>query len=278
MSELQSPEIQSQENHENEMVDQIISHSDINKPEIHLDIATEKLQKGHEIVSEEENKTYFLEFSTNGDKLKILLSEQDIFPGKTFESYTPLKELQSKSQLFSHFSSVKELSEELNKSGINLNFNIKKKNENIITLIMNGSDEENQNIELELKENIIDSREMFRQLFKKFKSIQQEQEEDISQFKSRIKKIEDILSSHVKQQEQGQEEKPEVEEKEVVEPEQKEEPIKKEEINEKQEEKKEEAKLSNKESLSSIQKGKNVKKGKFDKKNEKGKLNKRKIK
>lgn len=278
MSEFQSQDIQSQENHENEMVDQIISHSDINKPEIHSDIVTKKLQKGHEIVLEEENKTYYLEFSANGDKLKVLLSEQDIFPGKTYESYTPLNEIQSKHEFFSNYSSVKELSEELNKSSLNLNFNIKKKNENIMTLIMYGSDEENQSVELELKENIIDSREMFRQLFEKFKSIQQEQEEDISQFMNRIKNIEEILSSHVKQQEQGQEEKPEGEEKDLVEPEQKEGSTNKEEINEKQEVKKEEVKLSNKESLSSIQKGKNVKKGKFDKKNEKGKLNKRKKK
>ena len=53
-------------------------------------------------------------------------------------------------------------------------------------------EEENNFIEIDLNENIIDDREMFRQLFEKYKSIQKEQNEDINEFNHRIKKIEEI--------------------------------------------------------------------------------------
>ena len=71
-------------------------------------------------------------------------------------------------------------------------------------------DEEKNYIEIDLNENIIDDREMFRQLFEKYKSIQLEQEEDIAHFMSRIKTIEEILSppkeEHVPEQSEAQEE------------------------------------------------------------------------
>ena len=295
MSEFQSQEAPSQENHENEMKDEIILNADINKPEINLDIDPKILKKGHEIVSEEENKTYFLEFSTNGDKVKILLSEQDTFPAKIYELVLSTNDLIAKYELLSNFSSAKEISEELNKSNTNLNFSIKKKNDTAITLIINNSKEGNQNksYEIDLNKNIIDSREMFRQLFEKYNSIKREQEEDITQFMNRIKKIEEILAAQTKPQEQeiegGENQVEQAEEKNGEEQERKEDSLMKEEKkvnqenqesinenqelkNEKKEVKKEEVKKPNKKAPNT-QKGKNVKKGNIDKNKEKGKLN-----
>jgi hypothetical protein len=295
MSEFQSQEAPSQENHENEMKDEIILNADINKPEINLDIDSKNLKKGHEIVSEEENKTYLLAFSSNGDKVKILLSEQDTFPAKIYELVLSTNDLIAKCELLSNFSSAKEISEELNKSNANLNFSIKKKDDTTITLIINYSEESNQNKsnEIDLNENIIDSREMFRQLFEKYNSIKQEQEEDITQFMNRIKKIEEILAAQTKPQEQeiegGENQVEQMEEKDGEEQERKEDSLMKEEkkenqenqesINENQEVKneqkeadKEEVKKPNKKAPNT-QKGKNAKKGNVDKNKEKGKLN-----
>ena len=284
MSENQSEDFHPHENQENEMMEEIILNADINKSANNLDMISKKLKKGHSIFSEEENKTYFLDISDNNDKIKLLLSEQDIFPAKTYEMTISLQNLQSKYDFLSHYSSSKELSEELKKSDTNLKFNVKKKSENIITLIICLSNEENQNIEIDLNENIIDDRELFRQLFEKYKSIQQEQKDDITQFMTRIQKIEELLASQAKQKEQNEEEKKAEEEKAVEEkeadagkngeeqeqePKQNEEVIKKEENDENM--KKEEEKLSNKQSVNSLQKGKNDKKGKVEKKNEKGK-------
>lgn len=288
MSENQSEEFQPQENQENEMHEQIIFNPDNNKSSNNLDLVSKKLKKGHVIFSEEENKTYYLEISNKNDNLKLLLSEQDIFPAKTYERITSLKDLKTKYDFLSNFSSEKELIEELKRTESDFKFNIKKKTENIITLNISISNENHENIKIDLNENIIDNRELFRQLFEKFKSIQEEQKDDINQFMSRINKIEEILGSRMKKEEQCEEEKKGEEEKReeekdaeggtnVDEQEQKqnEEVIKKEENDEENNVKKEEQKLSNKESVNSIQKGKNAKKGKVDKKNVKGKVDKK---
>lgn len=288
MSENQSQEFQPQENQENEMHEEIIFNPDNNKSSNNLDLISKKLKKGHVIFSEEENKTYYLDISNKNDKMKLLLSEQDIFPAKTYERTTSLKDLETKYDFLSNFSSEQELIEELKKTESDFKFNIKKKSENIITLNISISNENNQNIEIDLNENLIDNRELFRQLFEKFKSIQEEQKDDINQFMNRINKIEEILGSQMKKEEQCEEEKKGEEEKKeeekgeeggknVDEQEQKqnEDVIKKEENDEEKNIKKEEEKLSNKESVNSIQKGKNAKKGKADKKTEKGKVDKK---
>jgi len=134
-----------------------------------------------------------------------------------------------------------------------------------LTIVFPTEDENIDNdIEIDLIENIIDNREMFRQLFEKYKSIQEEQNEDISQFLNRIKNIEEILVSQG-----GKQDKENYENQGEPENEQKS-------VNMQGEEKIEEhkeiqpevadVKSSNKESMSSIHKGKYVKKGKFDKK------------
>ena len=126
-------------------------------------------------------------------------------------------------------------------------------------------------VEIDLNENIIDDREMFRQLFEKYKSIQQEQDEDINQFLNRIKNIEEILKAHEEppvpenQEMQGEEQNGEEHNDEEHAQEQQSE-VRTEEKGEIAVEN-EEVKSSNKESMSRIQKGKNVKKEKTDKGN-----------
>ena len=279
----QYQENQPQENHENEHEEEIAfnQEQDINQHIINENPSTKILKDIHEIVSEEENKTYTLKFIPIGDNLKILLSEQDNFPAKIYEIYLALEELKLKTELFSVYSSSKELSDQLNKSDNNINYFIRKKPDNIMALTIKFQSEEENNdnfIEIDLNENIIDNREMFRQLFEKYKSIQKEQEEDISQFLNRIKNIEEILKAHEeppmeenqnqenqesqeiqvdKQNEEGNNQQLEghAEEKNIEE---------KREVNDENEE----IKSSNKESMSSIQKGKNVKKGKVGKNKE----------
>ena len=257
------------ENHENEMNEEIIYNQDSHKPISHSDLAPTKSKEGHDIISEDENKIYFLKFKSLGNNLKILLSEQDTFPAKTYEIYLALEELKLKNELFSNYASTKQLSEELNRHDNKINFIIKKKQGNLmgLTIVFPTEDENIDNdIEIDLIENIIDNREMFRQLFEKYKSIQEEQNEDISQFLNRIKNIEEILVSqggkHDKENYENQGE-PENEQKSVnMQGEEK--------IEEHKEIQPEVAdvKSSNKESMSSIHKGKNVKKGKLDKKKE----------
>ena len=124
---------------------------------------------------------------------------------------------------------------------------------------------------------------MFRQLFEKYKSIQHEQEEDISQFMYRIKAIEEILTPH-KEEPEPAPEQGEIQSEEHQngeEHEQNSENMKQESIesNNGLIHESFDIRSSNKESTSSVQKGKNVKKGKIEKKKEikkeeKGKLNK----
>ena len=281
----QYQENQPQENHENEHEEEIAfnQEQDINQHIINENPSTKILKDIHEIVSEEENKTYILKFIPIGDNLKILLSEQDNFPAKIYEIYLALEELQLKSELFSGYSSSKELSEQLNKSDNNINYFIRKKPENIMALTIKFASEEENNdnfIEIDLNENIIDNREMFRQLFEKYKSIQKEQEEDISQFLNRLKNIEEILKVHEEppveenQNQENQEMQGELQNEEGHE-QQLERKSEEKNIEEQREikEEKEEIKSSNKESMSSIQKGNNVKKGKVEKNKEEKKKN-----
>lgn len=281
----QYQENQPQENHEMEHEEEIAFNQDqdINQPTINENPPTKKLKDIHEIVSEEENKTYALKFIPVGDNVKILLSEQDNFPAKIYEIYLALEELQLKSELFSGYSSSKELSEQLNKSDNNINYFIRKKPENIMALTIKFTSEEENNdnfIEIDLNENIIDNREMFRQLFEKYKSIQKEQEEDISQFLNRLKNIEEILKVHEEppveenQNQENQEMQGELQNEEGHE-QQLEGKSEEKNIEEQREikEEKEEIKSSNKESMSSIQKGNNVKKGKVEKNKEEKKKN-----
>ena len=136
-------------------------------------------------------------------------------------------------------------------------------------------EEENNFIEIDLNENIIDDREMFRQLFEKYKSIQSEQEEDIAHFMSRINAIEEILApskeEHVPEQSEVQGEEHVNGEEHENEHEQHSENMMKEEVTESNKglpHESLEIKSSNQESTNSIQKGKNVKKGKVVKKKE----------
>ena len=281
----QYQENQPQENHEMEHEEEIAFNQDqdINQPTINENPSTKKLKDIHEIVSEEENKTYTLKFIPIGDNLKILLSEQDNFPAKIYEIYLALEELKLKTELFSVYSSSKELSDQLNKSDNNINYFIRKKPDNIMALTIKFQSEEENNdnfIEIDLNENIIDNREMFRQLFEKYKSIQKEQEEDISQFLNRLKNIEEILKVHEEppveenQNQENQEMQGELQNEEGHE-QQLEGKSEEKNIEEQREikEEKEEIKSSNKESMSSIQKGKIVKKGKVEKNKEEKKKN-----
>ena len=252
---------QDEQHHENEMNEDIIYNQDMNKPLINEDLTTRKIKEGHEIILEEENKAFFLLFKSLGNNLKILLSEQDAFPAKTYEIYLALEELKLKNELFSKFSSTKQLSEELNNNDNKINFIIKKKgNIMSLTIIFPVKDENIDNdIEIDLIENIIDNREMFRQLFEKYKSIQEEQNEDISQFLNWIKNIDEILATHGENREQSKENNEnqgEQNENEQVEK------------NPQEQKGKEVEKSSNKQSMSSIKKGKNNKKGNFEKKRE----------
>jgi len=281
---------QPQSINENGGSEHIFFNQELNNNQINNGNLSKKNGKSfHQIFSEEENKNYILKFSSIGNNLKILLSEQDNFPAKTYEVLLALEELKLKNDLFTIYSSTKELSEILNTNeNNNINFNIKRKSVNILalTLIFPKSEEYSDNdIEIDLTENIIDDREMFRQLFEKYKSIQQEQNEDIEQFMNRIAKIEEILTPHeVKQNNENEKEENKGEEN-CEEKEKSNENVeeKKIEVEKKIEDDKiSEVKSSNKASKKSIQKGKNEKKGnfgkkeKFEKKEAKGKKNQKK--
>ena len=277
------------EEHENQAIEENILNQDSNRLTNNQDINTKKPIKVQQIVLEEENKTYFLEFSTVGKNLKVLLSEHDIFPARSYEVFLALDELKLKNDLFAIFNSVNELSDDLNNPENKFNFSIKKKDGGILALVIAFlTEDENNDIEIDLNENIIDDREMFRQLFEKYKSILHEQEEDISQFMSRIKTIEEILAPHNKEEPEPAPEHGEIQGEEHQngeEHEQNSENMKQEsnESNKGLTHESFDIRSSNKESTSSVQKGKNVKKGKIEKKKEikkeeKGKLNKIKIK
>ena len=273
---------QPQSINENGGSEHIFFNQELNNNQINNGNLSKKNGKNfHQIFSEEENKNYILKFSSIGNNLKILLSEQDNFPAKTYEVLLALEELQLKNDLFKIYSSAKELSEILKTNeNKNINFNIKRKSVNILalTIIFPKSEEYSDNdIEIDLTENIIDDREMFRQLFEKYKSIQQEQNEDIEQFMNKIAKIEEILTPHdVKQANENEENKGEenVEEKEKSNENAEEKKV--EEEKKIEEDKISEVKSSNKASKKSIQKGKNEKKEKFEKKEVKGKKNQKK--
>ena len=285
MSEDQNQISVEHESHANE---ENILNQDTNRLTNNQDSNTKKPIKVQKIVLEEENKTYFLEFSTIGKNLKILLSEHDIFPARSYEVFLALDELKLKNDLFAIYNSINELSDDLNNPENKFNFNLKKKDGGIMALVIAFLiEEENNDIEIDLNENIIDDREMFRQLFEKYKSILHEQEEDISQFMYRIKTIEEILTPH-KEEPEPSPEQGEIhgeEHQNGEEHEQNSENMKQEsnESNKGLTHESFDIRSSNKESTSSVLKEKNVKKGKIEKKKEikkeeKGKLNKRKKK
>ena len=183
--------------HESHNNEENILNQESNRLTNNQDISTKKPIKVQQIVLEEENKTYFLEFSIVGKNLKILLSENDIFPSRSYEIFLALDELKLKNDLFAIYNSINELSDDLNNPENKFKFNLKKKEGGIMALVIAFlTEEENNDIEIDLNENIIDDREMFRQLFEKYKSILHEQEEDIAQFMYRIKTIEEILTPH----------------------------------------------------------------------------------
>jgi len=181
--------------HENQMNEEMDLHQDINKQENHQESTPAKQKKVNRIMMEQDNITYALDLSIVGKNLKLLLSEQVAFPAKSYEVYLALDELKLKNDLFAIYNSIEELFEELSNPEDKLTYNIKKKEGGVLALVIVFLiDEENNYIEIDLNENIIDDREMFRQLFEKYKSILHEQEEDIAQFMSRINTIEGILA------------------------------------------------------------------------------------
>lgn len=291
MSEQQEVENSLQENHENEIP---VNESNPEINNLIKDDASKKLKHGHEIISEEENKKYFLEFINKSDLIKIILVEKDIFPYKTYELSTSLEELQPKNDFFKSFNSVNDLIEELNNPNSSINFSIFKKQANVIELFFVFPIEgEDNTMEIELNANQINDREMFRQLFEKYKSIKQEQEEDVTQLKNRMNKIEEILTNMQKEQERIKEE--ERLEKERLEKERLEKEMENEEHNEQEKDENEgnenmskkgevenknnkklinEVNFSNKESKKSFQKdNKNIKKGKPEKKKQDKNIN-----
>ena len=291
MSEQQEVENSLQENHENEIP---VNESNPEINNLIKDDASKKLKHGHEIISEEENKKYFLEFINKSDLIKIILVEKDIFPYKTYELSTSLEELQPKNDFFKSFNSVNDLIEELNNPNSSINFSIFKKQTNVIELFFVFPIEgEDNTMEIELNANQINDREMFGQLFEKYKSIKQEQEEDVTQLKNRMNKIEEILTNMQKEQERIKEE--ERLEKERLEKERLEKEMENEEHNEQEKDENEgnenmskkgevenknnkklinEVNFSNKESKKSFQKdNKNIKKGKPEKKKQDKNIN-----
>ena len=291
MSEQQEVENSLQENHENEIP---VNESNPEINNLIKDDASKKLKHGHEIISEEENKKYFLEFINKSDLIKIILVEKDIFPYKTYELSTSLEELQPKNDFFKSFNSVNDLIEVLNNPNSSINFSIFKKQTNVIELFFVFPIEgEDNTMEIELNANQINDREMFRQLFEKYKSIKQEQEEDVTQLKNRMNKIEEILTNMQKEQERIKEE--ERFEKERLEKERLEKEMENEEHNEQEKDENEgnenmskkgevenknnkklinEVNFSNKESKKSFQKdNKNIKKGKPEKKKQDKNIN-----
>ena len=291
MSEQQEVENSLQENHENEIP---VNESNPEINNLIKDDASKKLKHGHEIISEEENKKYFLEFINKSDLIKIILVEKDIFPYKTYELSTSLEELQPKNDFFKSFNSVNDLIKELNNPNSSINFSIFKKQTNVIELFFVFPIEgEDNTMEIELNANQINDREMFRQLFEKYKSIKQEQEEDVTQLKNRMNKIEEILTNMQKEQERIKEE--ERLEKERLEKERLEKEMENEEHNEQEKDENEgnenmskkgevenknnkklinEVNFSNKESKKSFQKdNKNIKKGKPEKKKQDKNIN-----
>ena len=291
MSEQQEVENSLQENHENEIP---VNESNPEINNLINDDASKKLKHGHEIISEEENKKYFLEFINKSDLIKIILVEKDIFPYKTYELSTSLEELKPKNDFFKSFNSVNDLIEELNNPNSSINFSIFKKQTNVIELFFVFPIEgEDNTMEIELNANQINDREMFRQLFEKYKSIKQEQEEDVTQLKNRMNKIEEILTNMQKEQERIKEE--ERLEKERLEKERLEKEMENEEHNEQEKDENEgnenmskkgevenknnkklinEVNFSNKESKKSFQKdNKNIKKGKPEKKKQDKNIN-----
>ena len=206
MSENSEQENQPEENQENQSQNNEIINQVENNNQGSQDLkedSSKKLTHGHELLSEEENKKYFLEFINKNDLIKILLKEKDIFPYKTYELLTSLEELKPKNDFFSNFNSTKELTEELNNPNSTINFSIIKKQANILELFFIFPVEgEDNSMEIELTANNINDREMFRQLFEKYQSIKQEQEEDVTQLKNRMSAIEEIINSMQKEQEE----------------------------------------------------------------------------
>ena len=206
MSENGEQENQPEENQENQSQNNELINQDENNNQGSQDLkedSSKKLTHGHELLSEEENKKYFLEFINKNDLIKILLKEKDIFPYKTYELLTSLEELKPKNDFFSNFNSTKELTEELNNPNSTINFSIIKKQANILELFFIFPVEgEDNSMEIELTANNINDREMFRQLFEKYQSIKQEQEEDVTQLKNRMNAIEEIINNMQKEQEE----------------------------------------------------------------------------
>ena len=193
--------------HENTEIDVPVHESNPEMNNLNKDDNSKKLKYGNEIISEEENKKYFLEFLNKGGLIKIILTEKDIFPYKTYELTTSLEELQPKNDFFKSFTTANELTEELNNPKTTINFTLMKKQTNIIELFfVFPIESEDNSMEIELQANQINDREIFRQLFEKYKSIKQEQEEDVAQLKNRMNKIEEILTNMQKEQERIKEE------------------------------------------------------------------------
>ena len=193
--------------HENNEIEVPVNESNPEMNNLNKDDNSKKIKYGHEIISEEENKKYFLEFLNKGGLIKIILTEKDVFPYKTYELSTSLEELQPKNDFFKSFTTANELTEELNNPKTTINFTLMKKQTNIIELFfVFPIESEDNSMEIELQANQINDREIFRQLFEKYKSIKQEQEEDVAQLKNRMNKIEEILTNMQKEQERIKEE------------------------------------------------------------------------
>ena len=94
MSENGEQQNELEENQENQSQNNELINQDENNNQGNQDLkedSSKKLTHGHELLSEEENKKYFLEFINKNDLIKILLKEKDIFPYKTYELLTSLE-------------------------------------------------------------------------------------------------------------------------------------------------------------------------------------------
>ena len=84
------------------MNEEIAINQDINSPTNNQESTPTKPKKLSRIKMEQDNIAYYLDISIVGKNLKLLLSEQVVFPAKSYEVYLALDELKLK-MIYSQF-------------------------------------------------------------------------------------------------------------------------------------------------------------------------------
>ena len=190
----ENEEINSQQNHENEVEPKIkIIPKDF--PQVTIPFRT---SNSYQIFSEE-NSLYEIYFEDLNEKLKVFIHEKDSNPKITYEKIFSLEDLIQINDWFKIFDNIKDLLSELQLLVKNDNLGIKLKKEGELSLYIILPNRLMNPIELIIPQNSIKERKLFKELYLTLLNLEQKHRQESKRISEKLINLEHAVGLSVNQ-------------------------------------------------------------------------------